>query len=118
MSGKTKGVTMPRKTPRKRTQVMLDEDIFEAFKAVPRSVSVSDIVNVIFRAAIEDLKKFPQGMTKEEMIEWRKADSKRIETIKYIREDLGLGKYVDVIADTIEKAGIDLHSKKGKKVKG
>lgn len=109
---------MPRKTPRKRTQLMIDSDLYEGLKEVPRSVSLSDMMNVIIRAAIEDLKRFPEGMTKEEMVEWRKADPKRIETIKYIREDLGFGKYVDAISDTVEKAGIDLYPKKGKKVKG
>lgn len=96
---------------------MIDSDIYEGLKEVPRSVSLSDMMNVIIRSAIEDLKKFPHGMTEEEMREWRKADPKRLETIKYIREDLGFGKYVDAIADTVKKAGIDLHPKKGKKKK-
>lgn len=80
----------------------IDEGLYNGLQELPRSISVSDIVETLLKHSIEDLKRFPKGMSDEETKEWRKRDPKRLEVISYLRDELGLGKYVDAIDDAMQ----------------
>lgn len=80
----------------------IDEGLYNGLQELPRSVSVSDIVETLLKFTIEDLKHFPKGMSDEEVKEWRRRDPKRLETVAYFRDELGLGKYVDAIDNAMQ----------------
>ena len=105
------------KTPRHRTAFMIDKDLYAGLKEVPRSVSMSDVVNYLLKFAIDELKKFPKGMTDEEIREWRRKDPKRLEVLTYLRDDIGLGKYVDVIDEAMQSIDLSMVEHKREKKK-
>lgn len=80
----------------------IDEGLYKGLQELPRSVSVSDIVETLLKFSIEDLKHFPKGLSDEEIKEWRRRDPKRLEVVSYLRDHLGLGKYVDAIDNAMQ----------------
>ena len=91
-----------------RTQVMIDEDLYQGLKKLPREVSVSRVINLLLKSAIEDLK---QGhmMNDKELNEWIRKDPERIKVKAYLKEKLG--PYVDMVDEAMET----LKTKSGKK---
>lgn len=80
----------------------IDEGLYNGLKELPRAVSVSDIFETLLKFGLEDIKRFPKVMSDEEIREWRRRDPKRLEVISYLRDELGLGKYVDAIDDAMK----------------
>jgi len=82
-----------------RTQVMIDEDLYQGLKKLPREVSVSRVINLLLKAAIEDLK---QGhtMNQKELDEWVRKDPERIKVRAYLQEKLG--PYADMVDEAME----------------
>jgi len=62
---------------------------------------VSDILETLLKFGIDDLKRFPEGMSDYEIKEWRRRDPKRLEVVSYLRDDLGLSKYVDAVDEAM-----------------
>ena len=69
---------------KKRVTFSVDEDVFEGLKAVPRGVSVSEIVSWFLRAIITDI----QGMSDEEFRKFMDSDPRGKEVRKYLQEKL------------------------------
>lgn len=97
----------------------IDESLYNGLQELPRYVSVSDIVETLLKFSLEDLKHFPRGLSDEEIKEWRRRDPKRLEVISYLRDQLGLGKYVDAIDNAMQitdraKAEAETKTKKKK----
>ncbi len=82
-----------------RTQVMIDEDLYQGLKKLPRDVSVSRVINLLLKSAIEDLK-LGRQMTDKELNEWIRKDPERIKVRAYLQDKLG--PYVEIVDEAME----------------
>lgn len=70
-----------------RTQVMLDEDLYQGLKKLPREISISSFINLLLKLALEEIK-MGREMSKEELDEWMKSDPERLKVRNHYREKL------------------------------
>ena len=82
-------------------KILLWEVLYNGPKELPRSIYVSDILETLLKFGIDDLKLFHEGMSDYEIKEWRRRDPKRLEVVSYLRDDLGLSKYVDAVDEAM-----------------
>ena len=54
---------------KKRVSFTVDEDVYDDLQAVPRGVSVSEVINWILKSMIQDIKK-GRELTQEEFDQW------------------------------------------------
>lgn len=83
-----------------RTQVMLDEDLYQGLKKLPREVSISAFINMLLKMAIEEVK-MGREMTKDELEKWMRSDPERLKIRMHFKETLD--PYFDLIDETMAK---------------
>lgn len=71
-----------------RLQLTVDMELYEACKKFPREVSISEIVNLLLKLAIEEVK-MGREMNKKEFENWLNNDPERLRVKKYLQEKLG-----------------------------
>lgn len=83
-----------------RIQVTIDEDLYQGIKKLPREVSVSEVINLLLKMAIEEVK-LGREMSDKEVNEWFRKDPQRLKVRMYMQEKLG--PYIEVLDEAIEK---------------
>lgn len=94
---------------RQKITLSIDEDLHAALKKLPRDVSISDIINLLLKFAVEEVKS-GREMTDKEVKEWLRKDPKRLEVQMYMKEKLG--PYIDMVDEVIGKFKKEKNGKK------
>jgi hypothetical protein len=96
---------------KKRITLTIDGDIYDEIEALPRKVSISEMVNWFLRVALEELKQ-GRSLTGEEL----RAKVKEIGGEDLLeRMDERLGPKVDKLVEMVEAIKASLPVKKGSK---
>ena len=72
---------------KKRICLTVDEDVLSGLKQIPRGVSISEVVNWVLKAMIEDVK--PNGMSEKEFLKYMDNDPRGREVRAYLQDKLG-----------------------------
>lgn len=80
-------VYMSRKSKMLRHKILLliDEDLYYALKELPRTISISDIVNILLKLFLGELQASCK-MTEKELEKWIRKDSQQTKIRTYLRE--------------------------------
>ena len=96
------------KMKKHRAQVLIDEDVYQGLKKLPRDVSISGLINLLLKLYIEELR-VGRKLTKEELNEWVRKDPERLKLRMVLDEKVG--PYFDMI----DEAMAQVRGKKNKK---
>src|SRR3990170_4092312 len=97
---------------KKRLNLTIDSDIYDALQELPRKVNISEVVTWVFKILLEDLKK-GRELTKEELDDLLKRTAEGKDFQERLREHWGPG--IEKIDAKIEKIKSTVKPKRGRK---
>jgi predicted CopG family antitoxin len=102
---------------RKKLTLTIDGEVYDKLQGLDRRVSVSEVVTVVLRSFIENMKK-GREMTDEELDEWVNSDPELKDFRERLREHWGPPVYaIDEAIEKVTGRSFMKKSKVGKKKK-
>lgn len=97
---------------KKRLNLTIDSDVYDALQELPRKVNISEVVTWVFKILLEDYKK-GRELTKEELDDLLKRTTGGKDFQERLREHWGPG--IEKIDAKIEKIKSAVKPKRGRK---
>ena len=97
---------------KKRLNLTIDSDIYDALQELPRKVNISEVVTWVFKILLEDFKK-GRELTKEELDDLLKRTAEGKDFQERLKKHWGPG--IDKIDTKIEKIKSAFKPKRGRK---
>ncbi len=101
---------------KKKITLSIDSDVYEELNELPRKVSVSEVVNWVLRAMLQDIKK-GRELTSEELADYVRQTPEGKDFLERYQEAYGakIDKIMDEISRIKEAIGLDTKTAKGVK---